>query len=233
VKNAAAPLLDQDPLAEEVAAFLVANPDFLARRPELYRALTPPRRVHGENLADHMAAMVSVERARYRALEAEIQAAVAEGRAGNGLALRVRLAVLALMRARDVPDTVTQEWPPALRLETCTLLAEPRPLRAIFNGRAETAVPRHGVRPLPEGTVARLIGPGRDARVRIEVTDAELLHAEAAPLVSRDALVKVPLWCGTPCMLALGARDGIALPTRQSVQTLAFLGRAVAAALAR
>jgi len=39
VKNAAVPLLDHDPLAEEVAAFLVANPDFLARRPELYGAI--------------------------------------------------------------------------------------------------------------------------------------------------------------------------------------------------
>ncbi|WP_270939036.1 DUF484 family protein, partial [Falsiroseomonas oryzae] len=176
MKNAAAPILD--PLAEEVAAFLVANPDFLARRPELYRLLTPPRRVHGENLADHMAAMVAAERARLRALEAEMQAAIADGRAGAGLALRVRLAVLSLMRARDVPDTICQEWPPLLRIESCVLLAEPRPPRTLLNGRAESAVPRHGVRPLPEGAVARLVGPGRDARVRAEVTDAELLHAE-------------------------------------------------------
>jgi hypothetical protein len=233
VSNAAAPLLGHDPMEEEVAAFLVANPDFLARRPELYRVLAPPRRVHGETLADHMAAMIAAERARQRALDAEMQAALADGRAGAGLALRVRLAVLALMRARDVPDTIAQEWPPLLRLDSCFLLAEPRPARAVINGRAETAVPRHGVRPLPDGAVARLIGPGRDARVRTEVTEAELLHAEAAPLVARDALVKVPVWCGTPCLLALGARDAAALPARQSSQTLAFLGRAVAAALAR
>jgi hypothetical protein len=231
VKNAAAPILD--PLAEEVAAFLVANPDFLARRPELYRALTPPRRVHGENLADHMAAMVAAERARLRSLEAEMQSALADGRAGAGLALRVRLAVLALMRSRNIPETVSQELPPLMRMEVCTLLAEPRLPRALLNGRAESALPRHGVRAMPEGSVMRLVGPGRDARVRTDVTDTDLLHAEAAPLVVRDALVKVPLWCGTPCILALGARETAALPARQSVQTLAFLGRAVAAALAR
>jgi hypothetical protein len=231
VKNAAASILD--PLAEEVAAFLVANPDFLARRPEIYRALTPPRRVHGENLADHMAAMVAAERARLRALEAEIQAALADGRAGAGLALRVRLAVLALMRSRNIPETVSQELPPLLRMEVCTLLAEPRLPRSLLNGRAESGLPRYGVRAMPEGSVMRLVGPGRDARVRTEVTDAELLHAEAAPLVVRDALVKVPLWCGTPCILALGARESGALPGRQASHTLAFLGRAVAAALAR
>ena len=89
------------------------------------------------------------------------------------------------------------------------------------------------MRALPAGSVARLLGDGRDARVRAEVTDTELLHAEAAPLVARDALVRVPLWCGTPCILAIGAREPMALPARQSVQTLAFLGRTVAAALGR
>ncbi|MGG5822497.1 hypothetical protein [Falsiroseomonas sp. HW251] len=213
-------------MAEEVAAFLVANPDFLARRPELYRALTPPRRIHGENLADHMAAMVAAERARLRSIEDEMQSALADGRAGAGLALRVRLAVLALMRSRDVVETVTQEWPPLLRVDSCTLLAEPRA------GKLHT-LPRQGFRPLPEGAVARLVGPGREVRIRTEVTEAETLHAEAAPLIARDALVKVPLWSGTPSLLVLGARDGAALPARQSAQTLAFLGRAIAAALTR
>ena len=37
--------------AEEVAAYLARHPDFLAARPELYRLLAPPRRVHGETLA--------------------------------------------------------------------------------------------------------------------------------------------------------------------------------------
>ena len=224
--KAVAPRLDPDPLAEEVAAFLVANPDFLARRPDLYRALTPPRRLHGENLADHMVAMIAAERARLRTIEAEMQDALATGRAGTGLVLRVRLAVLALMRARDVIDTIAQEWPPLLHVESCSLLAEPRK-------PGGGALPYQGVRALPAGSVARLLGDGRDARVRAEVTDTALLHAEAAPLIARDALVRVPLWCGTPCILAIGAREPMALPARQSVQTLAFLGRTVAAALGR
>jgi hypothetical protein len=49
----------------------------------------------------------------------------------------------------------------------------------------------------------------------------------------RDALVRVPVWTGHPTLMALGARDPQALPTRQATATLAFLGRAVAAALAR
>jgi len=212
-------------MAEAVADYLAAHPDFLARRPALYRALRPPRRLHGENLADHMAAMVAAERARLRAYEGELQEALQDGRAGAGLITRVRLAVLALMRARDIADCVAQEVPPLLRVDSATLLIEPRDPRL---GRLPP-----GLRPMPAGTVHRLLGNGRDARVRSAITDAELLHGEAAGLVVRDALAKVPLGCDTPCLIAIGAREVAALPLRQSSQTLAFLGRVVGAALGR
>lgn len=223
-----------DPEAEAVAAFLQAHPEFLAERPELYRVLLPPRRVHGEVLADHMAAMLAAERNRLRAIEAEMDALLADGRAGAGLAVRVRLAVLALMRANDVLETVTQELPALLGVETCTLAAEPAPAQAPHRRHAVPGWARGGgVLPLPRGTVARLLGPGRDAVVRAQPTDREMLHAEAAPLVSRDALARVPLFGGGPMLLAIGAREPAALPARQVTATIAFLGRAVGAALAR
>jgi uncharacterized protein YigA (DUF484 family) len=210
---------EQLPAASAVAAFLRAHPEFLAERPDLYRTLDPPRRVHGDRMADHMAAMLAAERRRVRGLEAEMEAALNAERAGHGLTIRVRLAVLALMRCGDVPEAVTQEMPALLGIETCTLLSE--------------APDRRGVVRLPRGDAARLLGPGRDAAVRPAPTDAELIHQEAAPLVKRDALARVPVWTGHPTLLALGARDPNALPAKQSTATLAFLGRAVAAALAR
>lgn len=205
--------------AEAVAVFLRAHPEFLAERPELYRALHPPKRLHGERLADHMAAMLAAERRRLRSLEAEVEAAVTAGRAGHGLTFRVRLAVLALMRSTDVAETVAQEVPALLGIESCCLLAE--------------MTDRRGVLRVPRGTVARLLGPGRDALVRATPTELDLLHQEAASLVVRDALVRVPVWTGHPTLLTLGARDPQALPARQATATLAFLGRAIAAALAR
>lgn len=207
------------PAASAVAAFLRAHPEFLAERPELYRTLDPPRRVHGDRMADHMAAMLAAERRRVRGLEADMNAALNAERAGHGLTIRVRLAVLALMRCGDVPEAVTQEMPALLGIETCTLLSE--------------APDRRGVVRLERGAAARLLRPGRDAVVRPAPTEAELIHQEAAPLVKRDALARVPVWTGHPTLLALGARDPNALPAKQSTATLAFLGRAVAAALAR
>lgn len=209
----------QLPKPDAVVAFLHANPAFLADRPELYRVLEPPRRLHGERLTDHMAAMLASERVRTRALEAEMGVAAIDGRAGHGLNIRVRLAVLALMRCQDVVEAVTQELPALLGIETCSLLSE--------------QPDRRGVVRLPKGTVARLIGHGRDALVRPLTLEAALLHQEAAALVNRDALARVPVWTGVPTMLALGAREPAALPARQATSTLAFLGRVVAAALTR
>ncbi len=210
---------DTLPTAAAVEDFLRANPRFLADRADLYRHLAPPRRVHGERVADHMAAMLAAERRRLRGLEAEMDAALSAGRANQGLTIRVRLAVLALMRSPDPIETVQQELPALLGVESCTLLAE-RP-------------DQRGLVKLPLGTVARLLPGGREAVVRANPTECEMLHQEAACLVRRDALARVPVWTGDPVLLALGTRDPAALPARHVTATLAFLGRAVAAALAR
>ena len=214
------------PSAEEVEEFLRAHPDFLASRPELYRALAPPRRVHGDGLTDHMAAMLGAERERAAALDAELRLALEAERAGLALVSRVRLAVLALMRSYHVPETVAQEWPNLLGLESCTLCTEPPENPGQLWMRPEQ-------RPLPRGMVERLLARGRDVLVRDKPEETEALHGEAAALITRDALVRVVVAGQPPMLLALGARDANALPARHGTEPLVFLGRAVAAAIAR
>jgi hypothetical protein len=88
-----------------------------------------------------------------------------------------------------------------------------------------------GARRLPDGSVARLLD-GRQVVFRDAPSDARMLHAEAAGLARHDALVRVP-GEGPPAFLALLARDRHVLDPAQGVGPLAFLGRAVAAALGR
>src|ERR1051326_5202395 len=177
-----------------VAAFLRANPDWLADNPELYRVLTPPARVHGEGLADPMAAMVQAERAHAAAMEERAGDVLAAGRAAAGLASRVKEAVLALLRASDPIDCVTGEIPSILAVDSAHLCIE-----GILPGALA----------LPAGTVARLLG-GRQVLFRDTVTDTRRLHAEAAGLAGHDALVLVPMH-GPPALLALLARDRLVL----------------------
>ena len=201
--------------AEGVAAYLRAHPRFLADRPELYRALAPPVRVHGEVLADHMAAMVRAERAHAAAMAERADDVLAAGRAAAGMTARVHEAVLALIGAGDVAECVTVAFPALLAVDAAALCAE---------------APLPGARRLPPGTVARLLD-GRAVAHRSDIDEAQLLHGEAEALARHDALVRIP---GEPAaLLALSAREHWTLDPAQGAGALAFLGRALAAALGR
>jgi uncharacterized protein YigA (DUF484 family) len=212
-----------------VAAFLRANPAWLAEHPEMYRLLAPPRRVHGEVLSDHMAAMLRAERAHASEL-------IDAGRAAAGMAGRVQEAVLALMRAGDPMECVSGELPGLLGIDAAALCTEGlQPESLPSGGQVVGGHPaaRHapGNHVLPPGTVRRLLD-GRDVVFRATASDALMLHAEAARLALHDALVRVP-GAGAPMLLALASRDARALDPAQGSHALGFLGRAVAAALGR
>lgn len=190
----------------DVARFLRRNPAWLAGQSDLWRVLEPPRRMHGERIADHMAAMLAAERSH-------AAATAARGAAAAALASRVQAAVLALITARDPVDCAVHEWPGLLGLDAVAFCAE-------------GAVP--GARPLPGGMAQRLLGAA-PALVRPGSADP-LLHGEASALARVEALIAVPI--AHPALLALACRDGRAL-TPEGTGPLAFLGRALAATLSR
>jgi uncharacterized protein YigA (DUF484 family) len=197
--------------SDDVAAFLRANPGWLTANPDLYRVLDPPHRLHGEPLADHMAAMLAQERAHARTLAARSDSVLAAGRASAGLAARVQDAVLALMRTPDPVEWVTTELPALLGIDAAQLCTEGA-----------------GHRTLPPGTLLRLLGR-QEVVYRDPPTDTRLLHGAAAPLAQVDALVRL----NNETLLALASRDRSRLHPGQGARPLAFLGRAVSAALER
>jgi len=144
---------------------------------------------------------------------------LAAGRAAAGLAARVQAAVLALIRAADPADCVSAEMPGILAVDAAALCMEDP------DGLMQ------GVRRLPPGKVAALLG-GRDVVFRDAPADSVLLHAEAAALARHDALIRVP-GSGPAAIVALVTRDSRTLDPGQGAGALAFLGRAVAAALGR
>ena len=193
---------------DDVAAFLRANPGWLSENLELYRVLQPPQRLHGDGLADHMAAMLTQERAHARAMADQSDSVLAAGRATAGLAGRVQEAVLALIRAPSAAECITTELPALLDIDAVTLGVE---------GAG-----------LPAGMVARLMGQ-RDVLYRDTPTDTRLLHGAAAPLAKVDALVRLT----DGALLALASRDAARLYPGQGARPLLFLGQAITAALER
>ncbi|MGH7042745.1 MAG: hypothetical protein ACREFY_11510 [Acetobacteraceae bacterium] len=203
-------------LAEVVEGFLRARPSFLAENPALYRLLAPPARVHGEALADHMAAMLVAARAQAVAMAERADGVLKAGRAAAGLAQRVQAAVLALIASADPAECARHALPGLLGVDAATLCAE-----------AELP----GMHRVPPATVARLLD-GRLVVCRTAPADAALLHAEAARLAGRDALVLVP-WGGPPTLLALATREAEAVADGRGLGVLAFLGQALGVALDR
>lgn len=214
-----------EPDADEAAfveAFLRAHPDFLAARPALYRALVPPRRVHGDRLADHMAAMLAAERAQAALLRERLEALVAAGRANAAIQARAQRAVLAVLAAREPAeafDVIVQDWPALLGVDVVAVGAEARALPL--------------ARPLPRGLVARLVPPAAPVALRPEARETETLYGEAAALVASDALARLPLPGGGEALLACGVREAGAYEPRQGTEVIAFLAAAAAAALTR
>ncbi len=190
-----------------MASYLRAHPSFLADHPDLYRTLTPPSRRHGADVADHMAAMISAERAHAASL-------LAASRASSGLTARVESAVLALMRSDAVLDCIADEFPVLLAVDSVSLCWEAK---------------REGIRELPTGTVASILGAAC-VTWHSPPQFIALLHGEAAPLARHTAFIRVT-FAGPPCVLALASRDAGHLDPAQGSAALAFLGRATAAAL--
>ena len=89
----------------EIVRFLQLQPDFLARHPSLYLTLAPPARVHGEQVADHMAAMILAARRQNQ----QLQEGVRRRRAGQSLGERVEQALLGLIRSADPLEWVRHE----------------------------------------------------------------------------------------------------------------------------
>ncbi|MCQ8277440.1 hypothetical protein NFI95_03110 [Acetobacteraceae bacterium KSS8] len=215
-----------------VERFLRDNPDWLSRQAGLYDCLSPPRRVHGEALADHMAAMIEAARARSRVV-------LDAGRAGMGLGERVRAAVVALIRAEDVADWVSDDLPRLLGVDAARLCLE-----GGNKGGFATVAP---------GTVARVLG-GHDVVLRAagsaaigasaagsgtmggaaigSEAESASLHGEAAGLAVWEALLRVPRGDG-PALLALAARDHAMLEGAGAEGALGFLASALGARLER
>ena len=200
-----------DQQAANVAAYLRANPGFLAEHPELYATLDPPLRVHGKIMADHMEAMLRAARAHAAEMEAKSDAILAAGRTAATMAERVQTAVVAMLHAPDPVEYVAESLPALLGVDAATLACE---------------FPRPRWRTLPPGAIKSLLR-NRTVVFRDQPPDAAILHAEAALLAERDILIHLP--GERPALLALVSRDPAEIPAANGTQALAFLGRVLAA----
>ena len=182
--NAAAPVAEPEPGEAQVVAFLKANPDFLARHPELFETLEL-RHASGAAVS-LIERQVEILRGKSGRLEDRLKALLDAARDNESRAANVHRLARSLIRAPTLAATVTA-------LRKC--------LREDFNvddcwvGIAPGALKRHDIEGLhvldPAGPVARAFenfirtrlvecGPLDEARAKLLFPAAKALPQSAA-----------------------------------------------------
>ncbi|MEO7278077.1 MAG: DUF484 domain-containing protein [Sphingomicrobium sp.] len=167
-------------------------------------------------------------RQRLGAVEEANQDLIAFARGHSGAVSSIHGAVLAAIEADSIEmllHVVTQEWPLILRIDAValSLIVGDQGFRADGGGvqQIEPAILRRAIT-LVDGVDMRTVERGHP------------LFGPACDLIRAEALVRIdcepPLPCG---LLALGQRAALSLDARHGSELLMFLGRSLAAIMAK
>ena len=207
-----------------VADYLERHPEFFRDWPELLEKLTLPSATSAEGdgrVVDLRGALIERQRGQLRDMARLRDDMVAAGRANLQAQARVHRAALALLSAETFEELIertTADLAVMLDLDAATLGVEQR---------ADSLPPVRigGVFQLERGTVDRLVGSGRAAKLRSAIAGDPQLYGAAAGLVRSDALIRLDISQRTPpALLALGSRRERHFEQNQGTELLLFLG---------
>lgn len=236
-------LADLTPAPAEVEAFLRAHPDFLAERPDLLRAMTPPSRFGdgGDPIADFQAAMIRGLRLDVERLSRTSVDLVATSRGNLSRQQRTHSAALALAAAATPADfhrVLIRDWPPILDVDAVALVLEEAGTAAVEEGP-------EGILRVPAGTVDAVFAreaPGARIVLTPERRGGNRLFGKPGARIRSDALCRLDdpaTWepgghRPTPAgLLAVGAFAPETFHPEQATDLLEFLARLLAIVLGR
>ncbi|MDF1721616.1 MAG: DUF484 family protein [Minwuia sp.] len=222
------------PLSDEaVQAYLLANPDFLQRHPDLVRHLAPPSRFEDEEEAnrvvDMQGFMVSRLQSDLERARDNHDALISSARSNLSSQGQIHQCALAVLDARDFAhfiNIVTNELPLILNVDTVTLCVE--------SDARDGASATPGVRAMARGQVDALLGNGTRILLRDRISDSEAVHGPAAGLVASDALARLAVNPKAPlALLAVGSREQDRFHAGQGTELLGFLAGVLERCLGR
>lgn len=211
--------------ADEVAAYLRRNPDFLLRQPGLLSVLTPPSHRRGDNVVDMQGFMIErlgQEMERHRRAQEEL---IAASRRHLSSQSRVHGAVLDIMGAssfEQLIEIVTTDMAVRLDVDVVVLCVE-------TDGRTPPVATRTpGVRVVAAGTVDAVLGSDRQVLLRTSEERLAPIFGGAADLVASEALLRLTVSPkAPPGLLALGSRDVDRFNPGRGTELLNFLARVI------
>lgn len=225
----------------EVEAFLRSQPDFLADRPDLLRAMTPPSRFSGADpIADFQSAMITGLRRHVERLSRTSVDLVATSQGNLSRQQRTHSAALLLVEAATPADfhrVLIRDWPQVLDVDAIALILED----------AAAEIPEEGpegILRVPVGTVEALFAAEPEARILLcaERRGGNRLFGKTGAKIRSDALCRLDdpaTWepgshrAGPVGMLAVGAFMPETFHPEQATDLLEFLARLLAIELSR
>lgn len=208
---------------EDVIAYLRKKKDFFRDNPELLEELSSPGQKHGKGVVDFQQALV--ERLKSDKSNAhKVQKELIETfRANMNNQNRVQTAVLVVLEAESFEEfieTITQDLPVLLDVDTVTLVIEATSKEVPF-------VNQTGIRFARQGFVKSWLGEG-DALLQPNINGHEDVFGPGAGLVKSHALLRLEISTETPAgIIAFGSRDPNAFGPDQAIDQIGFLAQVV------
>lgn len=213
--------------ADDVAAFLMEHPDFLARRPDLLRHLLAPTGPNlGQGIVDIRERILEKLRGEVGRLSDQQQLLVDTTRANMMNLRRVHAAVLHLLSCRGLEamvQAITGDLAVLLDLDAATLVVEQPAGPVVSIGPAGLGMAHHG-------TINRVLGRA-DVALQSDILGSVEVWGHQAGLIRSQALVRLRIGVegqeDTPALLAFGSADPEMFHPGQATDLLLFLSGVV------
>jgi uncharacterized protein YigA (DUF484 family) len=201
--------------------FLMQNPDFLIKNPDLYSILTPPDRSEGDRIVDFQNIMIEKIKKNLKDLQHNQGHLIDTSRNNLTTQAQVHEAVLCLLETEalnHIGHIVTQDWADMLHIDVIRICFE---VDHPINPPALKEITL-----LQKGRVNEYLNQEDIILLRGEANVSEDIFGPAKPLVKTEALIKIPKTkYNPPGILAFGSRDLDMFYPGQGTELLRFLGK--------
>lgn len=213
---------------DDVAEYLVANPDFFRERLEVLSYMNMPGRFaqdglqEGGQVVDFQQALLNQQKEAVEELRECVRDVIETSRSNMSVQQRTHAAVLALLGARDfdaLVRVVNDDLARLLDVDVVCVGYEPstNPLSWLVSPE---------VKDLKPGLVDALLGAGGAAKLYRDIADDGSVFGEAAGLVQSAAVARLRPGQRTPVgLMALGSRSDSFFQPGQGTELVVFLAR--------
>ncbi len=209
--------------ADDIIAWLKANPDFLKKHPEAIDFLIAPKEENGRKVADFQSYMIERLKADKSEAIETAKEIVETARNNMNNQSRIHRAVLRLLEASSFDEfieTITTDITSLLDVDITTLVVE-------ADGREIPHIHTNGIRVVPEGTIDNWMR-GKNVLLQSDISGIETIYGAGATLVRSQTLVRIDVSMHTPpAILAFGSRDPHLFQPNQGTEQVLFLARVV------